>query len=517
MKRSYVLMTLLRQGNTVRAYLVLLIVAGAVGGIIAAGVPAQLMLVVLIGGVAFAFFIDHPEYLLYSMVLLAPFHFFITRQVLKAPSLAGGAFSLGGLFQDIWPLGLAVVWLTRGLIQGRLTVKKSPLLVAVLVWVAWGTLHLVSDAPLSAALFGMRSLGRYSVLVVVLPSFVTKREQVNRILLAAFLGAVLAVVASAPYVPQFLSNLSSLQRSGFDVASLPPEARFTGIYMTSERSATQLSNPFAIALALMAVYGISMFFLSKSRVRKGFYLFGVGCQVLFILLTFSRRGYFTLVMGLVLVVFLSERLRRRIPSLAVSAIVLLVLVVLVLSSTPTGRLIMSRSTERLLKNASMGARTKDWRFLISGITESVSALVWGHGLGSTGPVSQRFGLPDSSAAHNHYLMIMYNMGILGLIWFVWLLRRAMKLAHELLKEVQDPRLQGTVLGCFGIVVLLALNGVLGTTFEAYPNDLYFWMALGLLATIHGIEREQPNTDCFTPGSARQPDSVGSGESRGDTQ
>jgi O-antigen ligase len=463
-----------------------LILIAAVTAVASVYFPTWLLFSVIGAIVLGTVFLNRLDYLIYLMLFLAPFHFLVTRVLLNVPSLSGDTLSLGGLYQDIWPLILVMLWSIRGAISGSLRIKKSPVVWPITLLIGWALLHLISTAPLTPALFGLRNLARYAILPFLLPIVIGTKKQVNRVFLAAFWGMSLAAIVSMADVPAFLRSVAQARSSlGFDVAGLSGNIRFVGIFGTEQASTSQFSNVFAIALALMVTYGVAMLVSTK---KGPFYLVGIFAQVIPILLTFSRRGYLTLLLGPVLLFWWWKKPRLSRVQLVLAASIILLISVGILLTTSTGRLIASRFVDRPLKNTSMSARRNDWRFLWSEVTQDPFRFVWGYGLASTGPVSERFSLPQANPAHNYYLMILHEMGIVGLGLFSWVLWRVVKLGQRIIKQTRDKDIERNALFCLVVVVLLILNGLLGTTFEGYPLDLFFWTVIGILIAIKPVTK-----------------------------
>jgi O-antigen ligase len=280
------------------------------------------------------------------------------------------------------------------------------------------------------------------------------------------------------------------------LAHLPPDLRFVGIYGAEGQTASSVSNGLAIAFALMVTYGIARLTLAKSLWAKAFYAGWNLVMAIFIFLTFSRRGYITLILGPILLLWWwKKRELGQIQSLLLGVIVFVVAIG-VLWTTPLGELVVGRLTDRLVDNKSLDARQDDWQFIWGELMQSPTGFLWGYGMASTGPASVRFNVPNAKHAHNYYLMLWHQMGIMGLGIFLWLLWHAVKFGRRVVRKVQNTDLEPEALFSVIIVIMLAINGLLGTTFEAYPNDLYFWTAIGSLIAINSISKQLP---AYQPG------------------
>ena len=166
----------------------------------------------------------------------------------------------------------------------------------------------------------------------------------------------------------------------------------------------------------MITYGINRFISTNAIKWKSFYAVCIMVMVLFVLLTFSRRGYITMLIGSVLLLWwwkgnILSRLRIvLIGSLALS------LIIIILSVTPIGQLAINRSTERLFNNPCFRARTDDGTLVLEELGQQPITMIWGFGMASTGPVGMRFGVPNASPVHNYYLMCCIKLASLVLVY-----------------------------------------------------------------------------------------------------
>ena len=113
---------------------------------------------------------------------------------------------------------------------------------------------------------------------------------------------------------------------------------------------------------------------------------------------------------------------------------------------------------------------------------------WGSGIGASGAAVAKTASLTGSHTHtfqpdNYYFKEIYELGIPGLVLFVWLLVAAFWDADRKENRIRGPD-SGVVLwrrrlrpGCGRRVP------VVSTYFEIYPMDLMFWLLIAVVATL----------------------------------
>ena len=89
-----------------------------------------------------------------------------------------------------------------------------------------------------------------------------------------------------------------------------------------------------------------------------------------------------------------------------------------------------------------------------------------------------FNLQNSRYAHNAYLQILAEMGILGLGAFIWLVFAALKNGFNRLKGAVDKE-TGCCLAAASVVFLV--HNLMDFTFFLPEVSLIFWLILGLFS------------------------------------
>ncbi|MDE2888013.1 MAG: O-antigen ligase family protein [Gemmatimonadota bacterium] len=91
----------------------------------------------------------------------------------------------------------------------------------------------------------------------------------------------------------------------------------------------------------------------------------------------------------------------------------------------------------------------------------------------------------SGGVDNTYLTIMMRMGVVGVIAFLWIFARGLRIAYGLFRRSDDPRLKGFCVAFLAVYAALLVYIVTDNTMMG--NRLIFWHAcfLGILARLDG--------------------------------
>lgn len=186
------------------------------------------------------------------------------------------------------------------------------------------------------------------------------------------------------------------------------------------------------------------------------------------LLLLSSRGAALALLASVLVLAVRSAFRQPRRLLWLLAVVALVVGS---SLLPGGTGLMQRFTSET--TASGGGRLEIWSVLGQSMSKSSpQQLLLGHGFDSSSVlVSRNFGTLDST--HNAYLLVLYDMGLVGLGLFVALL---------LIPLVRALHGRGA---WSAVALALAAYLIVTSLFMTTPNNFLFWTALGTLLAVSG--------------------------------
>ena len=95
-------------------------------------------------------------------------------------------------------------------------------------------------------------------------------------------------------------------------------------------------------------------------------------------------------------------------------------------------------------------------------------------------------------AHNIFLEIGAEMGLPGLIVFLWLLIKAFAMGWKALKKTKNSYLQFLLTGLLGSLVAFAINEELSYSFIIHNFFIFFWMLLGILSVVSKMALRREN-------------------------
>lgn len=139
-----------------------------------------------------------------------------------------------------------------------------------------------------------------------------------------------------------------------------------------------------------------------------------------------------------------------------------------------------------------------WRTIVFDLTLSRADALLGTGPAGYAPYFQTYYPFQGMSAHNNYVDIIAQTGLLGFTFFVWFLLAVLKAGWDNTKKLTDPFLRSYnigVLGAFvGMLSAMMLNDwfvpfAYNSTIGAYDWNVYSWILLG---TMVGLKRFYPD-------------------------
>lgn len=284
-------------------------------------------------------------------------------------------------------IGGTFLWLLRSDRSLETPTAARPILLPLLALLGAGAISVAfSDHPLESSLELVR-MGTVVVIVLALGHAIRSWDDVRRFLIAFFCSAILPIAVAG----------SELLRGGG--ARLTPEgvSRINGTF--------QHPNPFGAYLFLVIVLAVALFPHVSNRWRWG--LGGVAVASAGILITtYTRGAWVATVIGLAIVGLLQSRRVLWLMGASILAAVLLV--------PSVGSRLSDLSQERTVYGAPGNSLV--WRFQY---WQQALALqddpVFGIGLRGIELEDE-----DAAAAHNDYVRLYVETGIVGLLAYLWL-------------------------------------------------------------------------------------------------
>lgn len=208
---------------------------------------------------------------------------------------------------------------------------------------------------------------------------------------------------------------------------------------------------------------IALGLLVRARASSRVFLIAyLGLMMIPFIMTLSRTSYVALFAG-ILVIWAMSR------SSSIGWILVIIAVAVLLSpGYVTERMTSILDTFTGDSPSSWRARMEGWKMFVPLALQSP---LLGHGIGSR----------ELGAIDNEYVLQLNDLGVVGLLAFLWLIARCLRTSFRLHKlEESDRLLSGFAIGYLGGLAALLVHSIGATTFTTIRTTEPFFFATGLL-------------------------------------
>jgi hypothetical protein len=270
-----------------------------------------------------------------------------------------------------------------------------------------------------------------------------------------------AVITAIIGIGQQVVGAGRLVELGYDYNTT---VRFTGHFLRSF-STFRLPFDFGFYLALVIVIGTSVSLREPRRVRSILFFCSLPIITVGLLFSFVRGAYLVVLIG---IIYLAV---TRYRWLFMGAPVALLLLLFLPGQYATPALGSSSFTER----------SQSWTDNISTIFDPL-----GHGIGTTGSAGEKVEQvlklnADTYQPDNQYFKTNYELGVLGLFFFVMLMLSAFLTARSAATRLHG-RDQALAEGLTAHILGVGVACFVATYFEIFPMDFFFFLLLGIVVT-----------------------------------
>jgi len=397
---------------------------------------------------------------------------------------------------------IAGFWLIKQLNRKEETLLKSPLNLPILIFSLTILISLFQTNSLYDSFNEIALWGSYFLLYFIVISSINNKKWIFIILKVVLLAASIAAIYCI------------FQFYGLDFSFWRKIGGRGSLFST-------FGNPNYLAGHLAAVIPLVFFLFCLQKVKFKKIILELIIALLYtsLLMTLCRGAWIALVGSIVVMLGAIYLFKRRAltffrPNKSwLISLILVLLVISVIYSTPNPLNPEKISvTQRVAATIEKGSSSMQTRFLIwlSSLETIRQSPFLGKGIGTYGihyPSSQGAVLNQeryqkyipytnkSINAHNDYLHIGGEVGIIGLAAFLWVIFCFYKNTLNGLLRSQNRERIFLLIGFIGVVTVLLIQSLFSFPFHIISNGMLFWLILGLsVVVIKGLEEVECNKD-----------------------
>ena len=397
---------------------------------------------------------DYLEIAVYWLIILLPF------AVAIAPAPAN----------VFWGMLIGFYLISR-ILRRQKIIPYTPINAPFIVFILVSAVSMINSINCPSSLRGLFKLVQYGLLFVAMEEFIKDKKHFQRIIFFMIAGSMLASVDGFWQLvtgKDFIRGNSIIVNIGLNRATAAfPNANVFGIYLV----------PLSVILSGLALY-------YYKGVKKIVMLIFSGVVLASVFLTFSRFAVIGCFTGL----FLMALIRK--DKLVISAFVIFILLF---------PFIMPKGAKEWAKSVNYNPVV----FLCNtdriSIYKNAANMIKHHPIIGVGVNTfsinyQRYKLPepddcrtgDSMYAHNNFLQIAGETGLLGLIAFFWVLIAIFKAAISCYKRAKDEFLKVVSLSITCSLAAFLINGLTETSLYYKRVSVIFWFIVGLVLALRSL-------------------------------
>lgn len=392
-----------------------------------------------------------------------------------SPRISLGVLSSGRSidirYEDIVVILIAVLWFMNLALQTRKEFHVSPLFRPILIYLFLAALStcvgiIIGWVSARMAFFYYFKEIEYFLIFLIVANFITSYHDFR---IAVYSLLICALVNGAYSLYQLLPGRAMVGFYG--VSSLGESASFpTGGY-----------------LAIMFLLSVAVFLVTSHRIMKLLSMLSIAMCGFGLISSGSRASVFGVVVSFAVLLFLiskrgfgPDRIRL------VSGVFILLAIFLALNHSlnyfdKAGGLIARLTNVQNMKASLFEGRFSLYIRLLN--TTLKSPLI---GLGKTAL--------GSGEAHNHYLRVLLEMGLLGLGAFVYMLISIIRLCFGLASGYKCDLTRAVGLGCLLATLCLMAAATVQDAFLTVKINGAFWGIVGLASSAYSHQVESTHND-----------------------
>ncbi len=393
---------------------------------------------------------------------------FLYRMVVAIPFVASFSSAAVNIF-----IGLAIfTYLIKKIVSVNHWPEKTEITIPFLLLIAFSIISMRNSINLMSSLHGISKLLKYGFTLLIIYESIRSMKRLRNVIISIALGLLLACFDG---IYQLHFGLDFLRNRAFDVV----------IGLPRLKAAFPHTNIFALYLGLMTPVCICIAFFNKKK--KLFFTIVSILAVFCLLFTFSRGALLGFI-AILLFIAIIQRARLL--------LLLLILGMLILPLVlPDNIKLWAKNTESLAEALLNPERIYIYKTSINMIKNHPFIGVGTNTFCINYPkykVKQSYGNTGEIQyyAHNNFLHMAGEIGLIGLGIFIWLLFLLFRLSWRGLKHLDKENfLRVANLGIIAGIIAFLINGLLESGLYYSKVATLFWFQVGVLLSITKIRQK----------------------------
>ena len=353
-------------------------------------------------------------------------------------------------------------WLVRMFLTKKFRLVRNPLNIPIAAFLVAAAIGVIMAVDFKHSLKGYTTLGWMSIFFLFVNNVKdeTQFKRLIRILI------IITTIAGAYGIFQHFTRID-----------------FFGSVKHLPRSPGFFDSPqtFGNYILLVLPVVISLFFYSKTRREKRWLQLSGLIILTAIIFTYGRAVWLGLISGLIFMAILRS---KRLLLLVIAGIIACSIFILIFPSSQFAR----RVVGTLKSKRPLADRTEFWEGSLRIIRDyPITGLGW-EGFRLAYP---RYKPPEGRYlvchAHNNFIDMAVDSGLLGLGIFIWLLVTIYKVGFHIFKELEDGYFKGIAWGFLGSFTAFLIAGLSQYNFGDSEVVMLFYFLLGMVMVIPRIK------------------------------
>ncbi|PIE59440.1 MAG: hypothetical protein CSA32_03555 [Desulfobulbus propionicus] len=372
-----------------------------------------------------------------------------------------------------------LVWQFRKAARLEAGTGHNPLNILFFFFISWACITLLWSKNLNHGLNMLFSMGINLLLVQMLCVLVQSQQDIYSLLrFLIVLGLILSLttIGSKWYLYEYEYRFTFSDIDWRLIMAVGGDNLALNLNMDNMRAAGFApANHAAFGLNIFIFTVIAAVFNARTMLKKGLYLLLVMLMIISLILTGSKGGVGSMLIGLAVILLANPAIRGSRISWNILFGVVIICSIIIALMLGEGRLSEAarsgQSSE--MTNRSLSARVDIWK---RGFEESDNSLslFFGYGLGTSAEKAKT--LPHM---HSFYFSAILDLGIIGLALYLGIILYIAKLLITCIRTTPS-RYMKNFLSCFsGALVASLINGLVMAEF-CFP---FFWILLGVILAV----------------------------------